>query len=495
MTQALRLNYPNTDMQILDLPNELLQGILISSIHARTLKRGLRLRLPTPERINENLVPALYASRALERYTAREVGTRSLWRVRHDCHGAKKLWHDYLVHRAMGETDPGAGWFVEIRQTAEALWAATRTSSSSSSDGDHPSQSRPRNTVRDIVDGLCWLVLESRTPSPGERQHPGPRVETNAAANMLCAAAYFNELPVAATLLGRGECTPSRDTDLFPPPIDIAAFRGHAEMLDLFQNHIWVVAEATGGKSSMPHDLDEEWIRWSVERWPGAIRGALLADDLPMLQRAIFPPTLSDYPPPLLSRRFAFAETGDASPVSNLTALQWSAQSPAMWDYIMQLGAAPSSDTQQMDTEWIRRGNLTMLRHYRTRIAAIHRSPPQVVPLDPACRLGHEDIVDYLLEEHACHGEQSGTQRYALSLITARAGSVRIMAKLIDYGILSPEQGRLKNLLAEVVRGEDLAMLKMLLRKGYVFTEQDRQYAATMASKWGLESMVDHLKS
>lgn len=259
----------------------------------------------TPERISENFVPALYASRALDRCSALDLG--KCWRVRDDRHGAGRLWHDYLAHRATGETDPRAGRFVEVRQAAAAL--RVRTSSG-------------------VVDGLCWPALENGTKSPGRRQQwvrqrPGPRLETDAAAHLLCAAAYFDELSVAAALLETGDATPVQEMDLFPQALDIAAFRGHAEMLDLFQNHLWAVAEATGDESGMPHDLDEDWIRWSADKWPRAIRGALLADDLPMLQRAIFPPTLSDYPPPVLSKRFVFAGTGDASLVSNLTGLQW----------------------------------------------------------------------------------------------------------------------------------------------------------------------------
>ncbi|KAK8135642.1 ankyrin repeat-containing domain protein [Apiospora sp. TS-2023a] len=479
-------------MHILDLPNELLQGIIISSINTRGVKRGLRLKLVC-KRINENFVPALYGSRALDRFSARDVG-RS-WRVRNDRYGAGKLWHDYLVYRAMGETDPSVGRFVEIRQTAEALLASTSSSPSSVWEGGGDHQPRPR-TLRDIVEGLCWIALENGTSRPGDRQQwakytQEPQVETNAAANLLCAAAYFNELSVATTLLEKGESTPVHEMDLFPQAIEIAAFRCHDEMLDLFQTHIWAAAEATGDKVKMPDDLDEEWIRWSADKWPGAIRGALVADDLSMLQRAVFPPTLSDYPPPALSKRFSFP--GGADPSTTLTGLQWSAKSPAMWDYLIQLGATPSLHMAGMDQEYARQGDLALLRHYRTRIGATRRSPPQDVPLNWACRHCYEDVVDYLLDEYTSSGEDP--PRSTLSLFAARAGSVRIMAKLIDAAVLSSEKHGGRRFLAEVVRGENQAMLELLVRKGFVFTEEDRKFAAERASKSGLDSMVDYLKS
>ncbi|KAK7966396.1 uncharacterized protein PG986_000673 [Apiospora aurea] len=272
-------------MRVLDLPNELLHSLLVSSIDVRGVKRGLRLKLVC-KRFNENFVSALYESQALDHFSAPHVG--GFWWMRDDRYGAGKLWHDYLVYRVMRETDPDVGRYVEIREIAEALLA--RTSSSSGSDGRH-------RTLRDIVDGLCWLALERGTKSPGGRQnwtsHPhGHRTDspTSSTLNLLCAAAYFNEVAITATLLEEGRSTPVYERNLFPQPIEIAAFRGHAEMLDLFQTHIWAVAEAASVHNvSLPDDVHEEWITWSVDQWPGAIQGALLADDLAMLQRAIFP--------------------------------------------------------------------------------------------------------------------------------------------------------------------------------------------------------------
>ncbi|KAK7954703.1 hypothetical protein PG996_015514 [Apiospora saccharicola] len=264
-------------------------------------------------------------------------------------------------------------------------------------------------------------------------------------------------------------------------------------MLDLFQNYIWAAAEATGDKVKMPDDLDEDWIRWSADKWPGAIRGALVADDLSMLQRAVFPPTLSDYPPPALSKRFTFMRGADLSTSTILTGLQWSAKSPAMWGYLTQLGARPILHMPRMDKEYARHGDLALLRHYRTRVGATRRSPPQDVPLDWACRHCYEDVVDYLLEEYTSSGQDPPRSNF--SLFPARAGSVRIMAKLIDAAVLSSEQHAGRRLLVEVVRGENQAMLELLVRKGFVFTPEDRKYAAERASKSGLDSMVDYLKS
>lgn len=436
--------------------------------------------------------------------------------MRDDRYGAGKLWHDYLVYRVVGETDRSVGRFVEIREAAEALWSRiTRSSGTPGEDGEDGESPRPR-TLRDIVDGLCWLALERGTKSPGDKQnwanHPqGLRHSnpTNAAVNLLCAAAYFNEVSVAAPLLEKGESTPVYEMDLFPQAIEIAALRGHREMLDLFQTHLWDVAEAADINVRMPDDLDEEWIMWSVNQWPGAIRGALLADDLSVLQHVIFPPTLSDYPPPLLTKRFAFP--GVAGPAwicaSSLCMLQRFAKSPAMWDYMTQLGANANSHLDQMETWYAQHGNLTMLRHCRIRFAEAGMPPrpgtappedpvyqfvpPWGNPLRQASQNSYEDVVDYLLEEYGATGEDP--PRSDLSLVAARAGSLRIMAKLIDAAVLSKaSRGRL---LTAAVLAENRAMVELLVRNGFVFTETDRVYAAEKASMLGLNSMVDHLKS
>ncbi|KAK8040982.1 hypothetical protein PG994_013989 [Apiospora phragmitis] len=505
-------------MHILDLPNELIQSILISSIHVRGVKRGLRLNLVC-KRFHENVVPALYVSRALDRFSAPHVG--GFWWMRDDRYGAGELWHDYLVYRVMGETDPDVGRYVEIREAAEALWARTSSSSSSSSSSGSYSvgggDGHNHRTLRDIVDGLCWLALERGTNSPGDREnwanHPqGLRAgnHTNAAFNLLCAAAYYNEVSVAAILLEKGDSTPVYEMNLFPQPVEIAAFRGHAEMLDLFQNHIWAVEKAAG-YHRMPDDLDEDWIMWSVSRWPGAIQGALLADDLPMLQRAIFPPTLSDYPPPMLSKRFVFQDT--AGPVwmcaTDLSMLQWFAQSPAMWDYMTQLGAEPNRDLDRTKNWYAQHGNLAMLRHYCVRFAELGGLPREGKtpwldinytmaqqrgsPLLYACQNGYEDVVDYLLEEEY-GGVAGSSQPGGQGGVAARAGSVRIMAKLLEYEFVSVSRGA-KWLLREAVLGENRPMVELLVRKGFLFTEEHRRSTIEKASELGLDSMVDYLES
>ncbi|KAK8035539.1 hypothetical protein PG993_010534 [Apiospora rasikravindrae] len=504
-------------MHILDLPNELMQSILVSSIDVRGVKRGLRLKLVC-KRFNENFVSALFSSRALDHFSAPHVG--GFWWMRDDRYGAGTLWHDYLVYRVMGETDPNVGRYVEIRQAAEALWARASSpsgSSSESGDGHH----RP---LRDIVDGLCWLALERGTKSPGDRQnwasHPqGHRMDTptNPTVNLLCAAAYFNEVSVAAALLENGRSTPVYERNLFPQPIEIAAFRGHAEMLDLFQTHIWAVAKAAGPHNvSLPDDVDEEWIMWSVDQWPGAIQGAMLADDLAMLQRAIFPrpcAITARRPRPLLR------VSGNRRPRRLQLCF---AKSPAMWDYMTQLGAAPNPDGDRMEKWYAQYGHLAMLRHYRGRFAEAWwsaqmgggRGPRASMahaldqhrlgsPLHCACQNGYEDVTEYLLQEYVAAGGDGGRGRSKhqpppprsdLYLVAARAGSLRIMAMLIDCGF-PPKTFGGRRLLAEAVLGENRGMVELLVRKGFVFTDNHRRFAMNKVSKLGLDSMVDYLRS
>ena len=221
-----------TMMQLLNLPTELMQMILFYCILARGVKRGVRLRLVCSkflvlreevksmrwmisewqyiEKFHQHLTPVLYQTRLLDDFSAPQVGFH--WQMRDDRYGSAKLWHDYLVYRVLGEMNRDVGRFVEIREAAIALHNLVLTVGG---------RCLP---MQDIIHGLCWLALERGTNRPGERrlwikarhnvwnifpttvkrlrnsfidQPSSPEL------NLLCAAAYFDEVAVARDLLQR----------------------------------------------------------------------------------------------------------------------------------------------------------------------------------------------------------------------------------------------------------------------------------------------------
>ncbi|KAK7966397.1 uncharacterized protein PG986_000674 [Apiospora aurea] len=192
-----------------------------------------------------------------------------------------------------------------------------------------------------------------------------------------------------------------------------------------------------------------------------------------------------------------------------------------------QLGAAHNSLRDRLERWYAEHGRLAMLQHYRVRFAeagwftkmgggrmpqgslALTTAQDRVCsPLHHACQNGYEDVADYLLGDYvtaAAGGGDSGRRedeppppppppRSDLYLVAARAGSLRIMAMLIDSGILSKAFGG-RRLLAEAVLGENWAMVELLVREGFVFTDSHRRFAIDEASKSGLDSMVDYLQS
>ena len=131
--------------------------------------------------------------------------------MRDDRYGAAKLWQGYLAQRVLGETSKDVGRFVEIREAAEAMHGLTAAIGNKCL------------SVQEIVHGLCWLALERGTNRPGKRQlwirptsdvwtsfpttaPTDPRDQPSSLKmNLLCAAAYFNEVTVAADLLQKCE--------------------------------------------------------------------------------------------------------------------------------------------------------------------------------------------------------------------------------------------------------------------------------------------------
>ena len=136
-------------------------------------------------------------------------------------HGAEEFWHSYLVYRVQNETDPGIGRFTEIRRMAQDIC---------------------REAEMDMlaaIDGLCWLALEKITEWCGHISRDNLLGTCrHRAMSLLSAAAYFNLKSLAEALLLGQHCPDDDDNGLFPPAMQVAAWRGHFEMLELLQRHM-----------------------------------------------------------------------------------------------------------------------------------------------------------------------------------------------------------------------------------------------------------------
>ncbi|KAK8066694.1 hypothetical protein PG997_013441 [Apiospora hydei] len=173
-----------------------------------------------------------------------------------------------------------------------------------------------------------------------------------------------------------------------------------------------------------------------------------------------------------------------------------------------QLGAAPNPIWGRLETWYAENGNLAMLQHYQVRFAEAEwsarmgsggrmpRGSPAYTmaqdssPLNHACQNGYEDVADYLL------GRRATAAATAVRPVPGR-GARRQPAhhghadRLRD--LVKGVRGR--RLLAEAMLGEHWAMVELLVREGFVFTDSHRRFAIDKASKSGLDSMVDYLQS
>lgn len=250
-------------MELFDLPSELFHEILVYAVLVRSVRRALRLRLVCKKFYYE-IKPALFKSRLLDNFRAVNVG--EFWYLKNQ-HGAEEFWHSYLVYRVQNETDPGIGRFTEIRCMAQDIC---------------------REAEMDMlvaIDGLCWLALEKITQWCGHisRENvPGSCRERCRPMSLLSAAAYFNPKSLAEALLLDQHCPDDDNNGPFPSPMQVAACRGHFEMLELFQRHM--------PETKVYPTLDNRWT-WSGKAGFSPIIGAAIRADMAMLRLAFYPPS------------------------------------------------------------------------------------------------------------------------------------------------------------------------------------------------------------
>ena len=201
--------------------------------------------------------PALFESRALDSFSTN--GCMGSWQVTRHLYGADKFWHEYLVYRIRNESDAEVGRLVDTRRVAEAFCVKSGTD------------------LEACIEAMAWLVLDRGAGAPGERaawKRHSARPEhllddfswykgtLDLGINLLSAAAYFNELPLATRLLSEGYCPATHD-HLLPSPMETAAFAGNAEMLMLLQEHLPDF-----------QDTGHERFRYRSKVDPGAVYGA-----------------------------------------------------------------------------------------------------------------------------------------------------------------------------------------------------------------------------
>lgn len=394
-----------------------------------------------------------------------------LWQIRKH-YGADKFWQCYLAYRIRNETNPEVGRFVEIRQLVENLCCQTEAE------------------YEATVDALSWLVLERGTCCPRYRDcwrsmDRGNKPEApNPGLNLLSAAAYFGYLPLAKRLISDGHC-PTSDNDLFPPPIQLAAWTGNTDMLRLFQEHLPEFEEIKPPRWGQT---------WRGKTGPGSIKGAVLHGDMDLIRLAIYPPSRSiPHNTDFCGQPFGHVNP-ESEPGYSLRGALYNVKSWETFKYLDSFFEASILTSETSASLLLARyselGNVEIVRQLLEAGADIHGGKRHNCnPLHIAVRYCQEDVVNLLLERGAdpsCHDLQ---QRGNPLTAAARGGSLAIVRKLLDHG------GKLLDWwpLSHAVRLEHTAMVELLLDHD-IDADSSRSIVLKEAISAGLESMVQLLQ-
>ncbi|KAH8680034.1 ankyrin repeat-containing domain protein [Tricladium varicosporioides] len=460
-------------MDLLDFPVDLIHKVLFYAAISRGVKRALRLGLVCKTFYN-CLQPALFESRLLDEFGVElryhDLAPMETWYIRRH-YGAEKLWQSYLVYRVQSETDPKIGRFVEIRRVAEDLCRQT--------DAKYEA----------TVNALCWLALERGACYPGYqwcwkrgyRANEAP----NPGLNLLSAAAYFNYIALARQLLSDGHC-PTRENQLFPSPIQLAAWAGNANMLRLFQEHLPDFEEIP------PRDFADEK-NWRGKTGPDSVKGAVLSGDMDMVRLAVYPPSRSTSN----NTDFSGQPFGHVDPRSlpgyDLQLTLFCAKTWEVLQYIdsfFEESMLSSDLATLLLARYAELGNVEIVQQLLDAGVDIyggdnHNRNPLVI----AARFCHENVVDLLLDRGADPNNDNMQQRGTPLSAAVAGGSVAILKKLIDHGAY---MGGEYDLFKRIVRHEHTAMIELLLD---LFIDNDGWgLALETALEDGLESMAQLLQ-
>ncbi|SPO01791.1 uncharacterized protein DNG_04464 [Cephalotrichum gorgonifer] len=462
-------------MSLISLPTELLHHILYYSILARDFpddfRRALRLKLVCKS-FNESFRTVLFTNRLLDHVWGGHLTFENWQNCRY--YGADVLWHDYLAMRSREETDESVGRFVEIRNTANSLLRHHEA---------HRLEHDIDLNLDVVLDGLCWLALErggARCPASRETWSSIDRVSgevPNPGLNLLSAGAYFGCTPLVRELLIEGY-DGTRDNDLFPCPMFIAAWTGQDAMLQLLQEFQPDV-ELT--------ESNNRYFDFSCRSKiaPGSVDGASIRGDMDMKPGHIAKGT---WP-------YTFILSG-----------MQRARSPEVFDYLERTLSQEKVSQRDKD-QWLSKraaaGDIVMVRHLLD-IGAdpVGETTAGGPPLVHAVRAWHEDIVDLLLERGADPNERGKYRRGTPLTAAARAGSMVMLKKLLDAGAKLAKEDYLT--LRGAARMEHTAMVELLLRicgrnagmgaEIEAWRRQWRERYLPQLQLEGLESMVDILR-
>jgi len=422
-----------------------------------------------PERFSQALPPALFESRLLDFFNTEKI--LRYWAIEND-HGATKFWHSYLVYRVQNEIhQPCQRRYLDLRLVAQRVCEETGTD------------------LETTIDALCWPALKQCTipdiNSKLEKEPLSPNLD------LLCAAAYLNHIPVAQRLLREGY-SPHTESHLFLSPMELAAWAGNTQMLQMFQEN---VPELEGLDPGLLSDPD-----WRGKVGPASIKGAAARGDIEMVRLAIYPPSRAAPE----STDFVDQVFGSVSrrrtPGIDLSRAQSTTRDVEVYKYLEGFFPEPSNLSLALvyHARW---GNLEMVRYLLDAGADTRGvSGRRYNPLAEASRRCHEDVVDLLLDRGAdpnFHGDENIVAGVSAMRLVAASGSLAMVHKLITRGgdlffeDMGIEMGY--HALHAAVQLENTEMVKYLVAAGVdlnIYGETILQ----AASREGLDSMVEVLQ-
>ncbi|PVH97224.1 ankyrin [Periconia macrospinosa] len=455
-------------MHLFDFPEEMFSKIILHASLARGVKRALRLRLVC-KRFSQALPRALFESRLLDAFNTEKI--LSDWVIEND-HGATKLWHSYLVYRVHNEIrQPCQRRYVELRLVAQRVCEETGAD------------------METTIEALCWPALKQCTipdiNSKLEKEPLSPNLD------LLCAAAYLNHIAVAQRLLREGY-SPHTETHLFLSPMELAAWAGNTQLLQMFQQNVPELEGFDPARLNNP--------AWRGKVGPTSIRGAAARGDIEMVRLAIYPPSRAAPENTDFVDQFFGSVARSSCTGVKLSIAQSATREIEVYKYLERFFSKPADFSRDLVTH-ARLGNLEMVRYLLdagadTRgVYGRHDNP-----LAEACRRCHEDVVDLLLDRGAdpnFHGDENVVAGPSAMHIAAASGSLAMVYKLIarggdlffeDFGI---EMGF--PALHSAVQLENTEMVKYLVAAGVNLTIYG-ETILRLASLRGLDSMVEVLQ-
>nr|XP_036581200.1 uncharacterized protein CTRU02_08715 [Colletotrichum truncatum]KAF6789468.1 hypothetical protein CTRU02_08715 [Colletotrichum truncatum] len=446
-------------MHILDFPLELIQRILYHMALSRGVTRDLRLRLVC-KLFRDSLRSALFEIRLLDDFDpGRGIiatdGPSHEWKT--GLYGISTVLRIFGIPISCTE-------FGTKRIHRSAAWSRYEILQ----------KCTVKKRVQPISMALSTLFAGWHLNElPDAQLTPWDDTDRDPGLNLLSAAAYLGNLPLAKQLLKEGQC-PVNNNELFASPMRLAAWSGRSDILQLFQEQL----------PEYECSSTEAGTKLRAKADSGSITGAAINGDLNMLRLTIYPPSRAK-PDNSDFAGFPYGHAVIEDPFDERVYELYKAHGEhkeVMVDNVV-----------RCHCEW---GDLDIVKHLvktyslgTIDLYGAYNSKSNC--LVGAARGWHEDILDYLLESgmHPARFAGDVPPLYAATY----AGSMSIVRKLIDHGA-NPCEGVYENL-HNAVRFEHTTLLEFLLeRNGYRDEPSALGRALKDAIDLGLESMVEILQ-